>query len=154
MLLQVLQGNINLEKGFTARKSIAINAPLARTWDALTDPAMIKQYMFGTDVVTDWKEGSPILFKGVWQGKDYEDKGTIVEIVPRKVLHYTFWSSMGGFEDKPENYANVIFSIQAKNGGTILTVSQDNNDSESAREHSEKNWGMVLDSIKKVLENN
>ena len=141
-----------MEKGLTARKSIAINAPVAKVWHALIDPAMIKQYMFGTEVITDWKVGSPIKFKGVWQGKEYEDKGTIVQLIPEKILQYTFWSSMGGFEDKPENYANVTFSVEARDGGSILTVSQDNNDSESAREHSEKNWGMVLDSIKKLLE--
>ena len=141
-----------MENGLTARKSIEINAPVAKVWQALTDPAMIKQYMFGTNVITDWNIGSPIKFKGEWQGKAYEDKGTITQLIPEKVLQYTFWSSMGGFEDKPENYANVTFSIQANNGGSILTVSQDNNDSESAREHSEKNWGMVLESVKNLLE--
>ena len=141
-----------MENGLTARKSIEINAPFATVWKALTDPAMIKQYMFGTEVVTDWKVGSPIKFKGVWQGKAYEDKGTIVKLIPEKVLQYTFWSSVGGFEDAPENYANVTFSLEAKDSGSVLTVSQDNNDSESAREHSEKNWGMVLDSIKNLLE--
>ena len=40
---------------------------------------------------------------------------------------------MGGFEDTPENYANVTFSIEATPNGSELTVSQDNNDSESAR---------------------
>jgi uncharacterized protein YndB with AHSA1/START domain len=141
-----------MENGLNAKKAIEINAPPAKVWKALTDPAMIKQYMFGTDTVTDWKVGSPILFKGVWQGKAYEDKGSIVQIIPEKMLQYTFWSSMGGFEDKPENYANVTFSIQAKDSRSILTVSQDNNDSETAKEYSEKNWGMVLESIKKLLE--
>src|ERR1700676_4760822 len=113
-----------MENGLTARKSIEINAPVEKMWKALTDPTMIKQYMFGTNVITDWNIGSPIKFKGEWQGKAYEDKGTITQLIPEKVLQYTFWSSMGGFEDKPENYANVTFSIQANNGGSILTVSQ------------------------------
>ena len=99
-----------MENDLTAKKTIVINAPVAKVWNALTDPTIIKQYMFGTEVVTDWKVGSPIKFKGVWQGKAYEDKGTIVQLIPQQVLRYTFWSSLGGFEDKPENYANVTFS--------------------------------------------
>jgi len=48
----------NSDKEFMARATVKINAPVARVWQALVDPHMIKQYMFGTDVVTDWQEGS------------------------------------------------------------------------------------------------
>ena len=58
-----------------ARVSTTINAPLANVWQALADADMIEQYMFGTRVVTDWKEGSAIVWQGGWQGKRYEDKG-------------------------------------------------------------------------------
>ena len=54
-------------------KSISINAPIAKVWDALTNPMIIKLYLFGTDVATDWKEGSPIFFRGNWHGKPYEE---------------------------------------------------------------------------------
>lgn len=56
-------------KDLIAKASITINAPVAKVWEALVSPAMIKQYMFGTNVVTDWKEGSPIVWRGEWQGK-------------------------------------------------------------------------------------
>ena len=41
-----------------AQASKTIAAPVAAVWEALTNPALIKQYMFGTDVVSDWREGS------------------------------------------------------------------------------------------------
>jgi len=57
-----------MDKGLVANASIVINAPLGAVWDALVTPEAIKQYMFGTTVVSDCKEGSPIRWNGEWQG--------------------------------------------------------------------------------------
>ena len=38
----------------------------------------------------------------------------MIDIVSEKLLHTTYWSSMGGKEDKPENYNNVIYVATAK----------------------------------------
>ena len=54
-----------------AQAHVEINAPIAKVWAALVDPAMIKQYMFGTTVVSDWHEDAPIVWKGEWEGKPY-----------------------------------------------------------------------------------
>ncbi len=59
----------NIDRGLIAKASISINASIAKVWDALTNPEVIKQYMFGTEIISDWKEGSPIIWKGEWQGK-------------------------------------------------------------------------------------
>ena len=71
----------------TANAIITIHAPVNRVWQALTDPALIKQYLFGTDTISDWKKGSSITWSGVYEGKSYRDKGTIVDIVPEISLH-------------------------------------------------------------------
>src|ERR1700754_1099209 len=106
--------------------SITINAPANKVWEALTNPAIVKQYFFGTNVKTDWKKGSPIIWEGEWEGKTYQDKGEIKEIDPGKYVKYSYWSSMSGTEDKPENYANVGYTLSEKEGTTVLTVTQDN----------------------------
>jgi uncharacterized protein YndB with AHSA1/START domain len=49
-------------KGLIAKVSIQINASSKAVWDALTKPALVKQYFFGTNVDTDWKRGSPSFF--------------------------------------------------------------------------------------------
>ncbi len=36
-----------------AEASIEIAAPVARVWAALTEPALVKQYFFGTEMATD-----------------------------------------------------------------------------------------------------
>ena len=141
-----------MPRGFVAKKSVLINAPPSRVWDALTNPSMIEKYLFGTRVTSEWKVGSKITYRGTWQGKSYEDKGQILRMEKEKILESTFFSSMSGLEDKPENYATVTYELKAQNGGTLVTVTQDNNENEAGKEHSEKNWEMVLNTMKKVLE--
>ncbi len=136
----------------TAKTSVNINAPVSKAWQALTDPAMIKQYLFGTNTTSDWKKGSDITYTGEWQGKSYTDKGKIIDIQPERLLHTTYYSSMSGKEDVPENYANVIYEVAPEGGGTRVTISQDNIDDEKQLEHMKENWGTVLDGMKKMLE--
>ena len=135
-----------------AQSSIVINAPVNKIWKALIDPAQIKEYLFGTNAVSDWQKGSSITYEGEWEGKKYKDKGTIIDIVPEKLLHTTYWSSIGGKEDKPENYNNVIYELQPRGESTMVTISQDNIADEAGLKHMEENWGLVLSNMKKLLE--
>ena len=135
-----------------ARVSTTINAPKERVWEALVNPATIKQYMFDTNVTSDFREGSPITFKGEWQGKSYEDKGVIKKVEAQRMLQYTHFSPLAGLPDKPENYHTVTIELSGAGSETNVTLSQDNNPTDEEREHSEKNWHMMLDSLKKLLE--
>lgn len=141
-----------MEEKNISENSIEINATVEQVWDALVNPDKIKQYLFGTETSSNWQAGSPITFKGEWEGKSYEDKGTILEIDRPRLLKYSYWSSMSGKEDKPENYVNVTYRVQAGNGSSILTISQDGIKSEPELEHMDENWGHVLQAIKKVVE--
>src|SRR4051812_45855729 len=124
--------------------SIIINAPATQVWEALTNPAIVKQYFFGTNVKSDWKKGSPIIWEGEWEGKAYQDKGEILDIDPGKYVKYSYWSSMSGAEDKPENYADVSYQLTESDGKTKLTIGQSNIKDEKAKEHSEQNWQSVF----------
>jgi uncharacterized protein YndB with AHSA1/START domain len=141
-----------MDRGLIARQSVPINAPPAAVWRALTDPDLIRQYLFGTEAISDWKEGSPIRYRGVWEGRSYEDKGVVLRAEPGKLLETTYWSSMSGLADAPENYKRVRYELTPRSGGTLLTVTQDNNATEEERSHSEGNWRMVLDGLKRVVE--
>src|SRR6266508_5657411 len=141
-----------MDKNLIARASVTINAPSARVWDALANPEAIKQYMFGANVVTDWHEGSPISGKGEWQGKSYEDKGVILQFKPTRILQYSHFSPLSGLPDKPENYHTVTIELLGERNQTRVSLTQDNNTTEGAREHSEKNWGMMLAALKKFSE--
>ncbi len=141
-----------MNKKFIAKASIYINAPVGKVWDALTNPEVIRQYMFGTNVISDWKKGSPIIWKGEWGGKKYEDKGVILKLEPERLIQYSHFSPLSGQQDLPENYHTVAIELSGKGKQTLVSLLQDNNATEEAREHSEKNWKIMLDGLKKLLE--
>lgn len=135
-----------------ATSATTIDAPAGRVWDVITDPAAVKEFMFGAELVTDWAVGGPILWRGEWEGKAYEDKGTILEVEPGRKLVHTHFSTLGGGEDKPENYHTLAWTLEDQDGATKLTVSQDNNASEDAAEHSRGMWDMLVADVKKIAE--
>ncbi len=139
-------------KGLIAKASTTIDAPVARVWDALTNPEEIKKFMFGTEAVSEWKKGSPIVWKGNWQGKPYEDKGVILDIEPQRRLQYTHFSPLSGAADVPENYHTLTYELSEKGDTTLVTLSQDNNSTEAEVDHSQKMWEGMLASLKKVVE--
>ena len=141
-----------MQNTLTAKANVEIKAPIPKVWAALVDPAMIKQYMFGTNAVSDWREGAPIVWKGEWEGKPYEDKGTILQLKPEHLLQYSHFSPLSGQPDVPENYHTVTIELAPAGAGTMVALSQDNNATEEEREHSEQNWGMMLNSLKRFLE--
>ena len=142
-----------MSRGFEAVKTVTIHATQREVWNALTNPAQVKQYLHGTEMSTDWKEGSPISWKGEWKGQSYEDKGTVLAVEPERLLRYTHWSPMGGSEDKPDNYHTVTYELAGEDGKTTLTLTQDNNPSqEEADKMANDNWGPVLNGLKESVE--
>lgn len=148
VLLEILVMNHQLE----VKKSIEIIASLMEVWDALTDRETIKKYFFGTEAISDWEEGSSLVFRGEWEGKSYEDKGTILEAIPGEMLQYDYWSGFSGLEDKPENYSRVTYTLEQEVDGTILSLKQKGFASEEALAHADGGWTMVLQNLKELLE--
>ncbi len=141
-----------MNKNLIAKTSIDIDAPAGQVWHALVDPEAIQKYMFGTHVISDWHVGSPILWKGEWQGKSYEDKGVILRFEPGRAIQYSHFSPLAGLTDKPENYHTVTIELSPKGDLTRVELSQDNNASEEERAHSEKNWEAMLADLKKYVQ--
>ena len=141
-----------MNNNIVAKTSISINASKTNVWNALVNPEAINKYMFGTNVVSDWKEGGPIIWKGEWQGKPYEDKGVILQLLQERTIQYSHFSPLSGLPDKPESYHIVTIELSEDGVQTRVSLSQDNYSTEQEREHSESNWGMMLTSLKKFLE--
>lgn len=141
-----------MPENLIAKTSTTIRLPVSSVWTALTEPSVIKMYMFGAKVESDWKQGSPITWSGVWEGKAYTDKGVILKFEPFHLLQYTHYSPLSGAPDVPENYHTVTFDLAGTARGTLLTLSQDNNATEEERQHSQQMWENMLAGMKKLLE--
>ena len=144
------------------QNSILINAPVDKIWDALVNPEQTKKYMFGCEAVSDWKIGSPLFWKGTYEGKEMVFvKGVLLDIQPNKLLKYTVIDPNSSMPDIPENYLNVTYTLSEKEGQVNLTVVQDGfegaADGEKRYKDVENNgegWNPILVEIKKVVEAN
>lgn len=142
-----------MKTNISGEAAIHIKATKQAVWNALTDPAMIRQYLFGTNTFTTWQPGTPVKFEGEWQGKKYQDKGTVLANKENQLLQYNYWSSMSGIEDKAENYMIVTYLLDGDDDNITLTLRQENIPDEKTKNHSMDNWKQVLAAIKNILEN-
>ena len=150
-----------MSTALVVKNSISINAPIAKVWDALVNPEQTKKYMFGCETVSDWKVGSPLLWRGHYEGQDMVFvKGNIVEIQPEKFLAYTTIDPNNtDIADLPENYLTVTYSLSSEDGHTLLTVTQGDYSkvSDGERRYQEtynggEGWNPILVQIKALVE--
>ena len=149
-----------MAKSLIIKNSITINAPASKVWDALTNPEQTKKYMFGCETVSDWKIGSPLLWKGLYEGKEIVYvKGDILGLKPGKLLVYTTIDPNSNIDDRSENYLKVTYDLTEKNGQTTLTVTQGDfatvAEGEKRYQDSYNNgegWNPILVAIKKLVE--
>ncbi len=79
-------------------------------------------------------------------------KGVILQFKPGRTLQYSHFSPLSGVPDIPENYHTVTVELSGNGNQTHVSLSQDKNASEEERAESEKNWGMMLAGLKKLVE--
>lgn len=137
---------------YIARARVDIEAPQEDVWALLTQRGPDPDIMFGAEVISDWRVGSPIVWKGEWQGQSFEDRGEVIAIDPPRRLVVTHFSPMSGEEDLPENHHLVTYLLEQAGDGTRVTLEQSGNKSETAADHSTENWQGMLDGLKKAAE--
>jgi uncharacterized protein YndB with AHSA1/START domain len=137
---------------FLAKAEVDVNASATAVWKALTDPEQISKYFFGSQVQTDWRPGSPIQWKGEFNGRSYVDRGEILRVENNRLLSMTHFSPMSGQPDEPQNYHTLTYELSESGGATHVSLVQDNNATEEEAEHSSKNWQTMLDGLKKTVE--
>ncbi|GJM28493.1 MAG: ATPase [Cyclobacteriaceae bacterium] len=137
--------------------SIIINAPVSTVWDALINPELTKQYMFGCEAKCSWKVGDPIEWIGSEDGVVYV-KGSLVTFEPNKRFAFTVFDPHGSYADIPENYLTATYTLTPEGGNTHLNVIQ--GDYEKVAEGNKRyqdtmdqgGWNGVLESLKKIVE--
>ena len=142
-----------MNHNLTASASVNINANATKVWEALTNPDIIKEYLFGTETITNWQVGSDVIFQGEYEGTTYKDKGVVQQNIPKKLLSYTYWSGFSGLSDEPENYSLVTY-ILVDNGDntTNFTWTQKGYATEEGYDHSQTGMADFLVQIKEIME--
>ena len=134
--------------------SVRIHAPAARVWAALTNPEMTKKFMFDAEAISDWKIGSPLIWK--IEGSEKVLKGTIVAIERNRRLSYTIIDPKAPYPDIPENYTTVTYDLTEERGETIVSVSDGDFatvvDGEERYKRTIWGWGVALQRLKEVVE--
>lgn len=136
--------------GYTARADVDVEASADKVWDTITTHA--SDVSFGSEVASDWTPGSPITWRGEWDGKRFEDRGEILEADAPRRLVVTHYSPRSGAADAPENHHRLTYELTEADGATHVDFSQDGNASEEAQAESEKNWRQHLAAIKERAE--
>jgi uncharacterized protein YndB with AHSA1/START domain len=144
-------------KELKVKKSITLNAEVAKVWEALTKPEITKKYMFGTEVISDWKVGSPILWKGVSKGEEkIYVKGSIEKIETGKLLQFTTFDPNAKYTDVPSNYIQATYELTPKLGKTILSVTQGDysrvEDGKKRFTDADGGWNQALIALKAFIE--
>lgn len=142
------------------RSSIKIHAPAAKVWDLLTNPEQTKKYMFGCGALSDWAVGSPLIWKGNFNGVELVAvKGTVTGIRPGEFLAYTTFDPNSTIPDVPENYVTVTYTLTETSGETLLEVTQGDfagvADGQRRYEETYNNgegWNPILVQIKALAE--
>ena len=144
-----------MTKELVVKRSSNIKAPASRVWEILTDPEHTKKYMFGCEVISDWKIGSPLLWKGAKDGIVYV-KGRLLTLDKEKLFEFTVFDPNSGIEDVPSNYSTVTIELTPENGKTALSVTQGDfagmADGKNRFMSAEAGWDMVLPKIKEMAE--
>ena len=133
---------------------IMIKAPLQKVWDTLTKPEFVKLWQYGSDLQTNWEVGSKIKFVTEWEGKIFEQWGTVLEFTPTTKLRYSLFAPRPDLDDKPENYFNMIYSLTADDGQTKLEITQEDNRPNAVQEEEQGEDNPVLNMLKQVAESN
>ncbi|TND04547.1 MAG: hypothetical protein FD123_3816 [Bacteroidetes bacterium] len=132
--------------------TITINAPAPKVWDILTKPEFVKQWQFGSDLVTDWNTGSEIRFRAEWEGNVFEQWGKVLDVQTHKLIKYSLFAPRPGLEDRPENYFVMTYVLTAADGKTKLEIIQEDNRPGAKQEEPQGEENPVLQSLKKLAE--
>ncbi|MGV3714254.1 SRPBCC family protein [Pseudolysinimonas sp.] len=127
-----------------ARAEADIAAPIGEVWAALTDTERLGEIMFGSTVETDWTIGSPIVYRGEWEGKAFEDRGIVVELTEPTTIRLTH--EVPGSDETHE----VRYELRELGPATHVTLTQDGNPSAEAAEHAAANWQAMLEALQRV----
>lgn len=145
------------EESFTVRRSIRINAPVEKVWQAVTQPEHISRW-FGRTVL----DGVGVGAAGTMTFPDYGSIPLRVEEYeePRRVAYR--WNNddaLGALPEQVQEKGSTVFTftLDEVDGGTQLTIVEAGFDNTSAPlenlESHRTGWNEELDKLVALVEN-
>lgn len=140
-------------KEFIVKRKTVLKATPAEVWDALTNPEKTRKYFFHCKVFSDWEVGSTITFVGrIFLIKKIEMKGTILELIPQKLLKYSL--NNANAKDGTSSFSVVTDSLSYEDGKTTLTITDDVGEGAGAEERfkkSQKGWTKIIKGLRALI---
>lgn len=139
--------------------SVDINAPKEKVWNVLWDDSTYRQWTSvfseGSYAVTDWKEGSKVLFLSP------EGDGMVSRIarkVPNEYMSFEHLGEAKNGQEQPMNeetkkWAGATENYSLKESGAITTLSVDMDITEDHHDYFNETFPKALDKIKALAEN-
>ncbi|NIG56721.1 SRPBCC domain-containing protein [Chitinophaga sp. Cy-1792] len=131
---------------------ITINADPQRVWNVLTQPALVKQWQYNSDLHTDWQVGSTIEFVSKWEDQVFKQWGKVLAFDPPHQLAYSLFAPRPGLENKPENYFVMKYILAAANGQTKLEIRMEDSRPGAVQEPEQGEESPVLQALKQLAE--
>lgn len=132
---------------------LTVKAPAAKVWAALTQPEMVKQWQYASELITDLQVGGSIRFRTEWDDQVFEQWGTVLEVVPNKKLRYSLFAPRPDLEDKPENYFTMEYRLTEQGENTLLEIIQEDNRPGARQEEEQGEENPILNALKMLIEN-
>jgi uncharacterized protein YndB with AHSA1/START domain/DNA-binding transcriptional ArsR family regulator len=128
---------------------VYIRTTRERLWQAITDPAMTAAYYYNSRIDSDFRPGSPVVYRQADGRLDIE--GQVIEADPPRKLVHTFavrWDPE--LNDPP---SRVTWEITPMGETCRLSLTHDHFESET-RTYTEvaSGWPLILSSLKSYLE--
>jgi uncharacterized protein YndB with AHSA1/START domain len=123
-----------------------IRSTPARIWSAITTPEFMRQYWFGQQFETDWKQGSPI--KLMNKDGSAAVSGKIMECAPQKRLVMTWHDTR-----KDEPPTRCVIDLEETKGAVKVSIHHSSEaDNSQVIVSVSGGWPLVLSNLKSLLE--
>lgn len=144
-------------------KTIAINAPVFKVWDAITKRENTNEWAleFSSggpqfNIESTWELGGPVLWKG--QDGTVIVEGNVTAAEQNRLLRFTVFDVRSPERPPVTDEDGITFQLSEENGKTTLCILQGDfsvmTDGEKYRDLSAEIWNKVLPKVKELAETN
>src|SRR3954468_15322669 len=137
----------------TSESAVKILAPAKQVWLALTSAPLVKQWQYGSDLLTTWEVGASIVFRNEWNGQVFEQKGEVLEFLPQSRLKYSLFVPRPDLQDIPEHHFFMTYELVESDGATTLIIRQEDPRPSAPDESAGGDGPDVLSTLKELVEN-